>query len=80
MSETQGTGSGQGGTSRKRPPPPDWGKYGLSQEPAKAPYSDSVATGGEAGYQHTDTGNKNELFQEDQASAYLTHASGLTHK
>ncbi|XP_053391021.1 LOW QUALITY PROTEIN: solute carrier family 12 member 8-like, partial [Mercenaria mercenaria] len=63
MPETQGTGAGQGGTSRKKPPPPDWGKYGLSQEPAKVPYSANVDTGG---YQHTDLGNKNELFQEDQ--------------
>ncbi|XP_060601594.1 solute carrier family 12 member 8-like [Ruditapes philippinarum] len=66
MPETQGTGGGQGGTSRKKPPPPDWGKYGLSQEPAKAPYCANVDTGGEAGYQHADVGNKNELFQEDQ--------------
>ena len=71
MPETQGTGAGNGETSRKKPPQPDWGKYGLSQEPAKAPYSTNIDSGGEAGYQHADLGNKNELFQEDQVVSYF---------
>ena len=55
-----------GDFSKKKLPPPDWGKFGLSQEPVKASYSSPSETGNEGGYQHTDSNNKNELFQEDQ--------------
>lgn len=55
---------GMPGTGRKKPPPPDWGKFGLSQEPVKSSYRDNTADV-EDGYQHADAGNKNELFQED---------------
>ncbi|XP_052764881.1 solute carrier family 12 member 8-like [Mya arenaria] len=71
MSDTENTSlmaqPGSEPNGRKKPPPPDWGKFGLSQEPLKSTNSSgNVETGGEVGYQHTDTDNKNELFQEDQ--------------
>jgi len=64
-----GNGKGQG--AKRRPPPPDWGKFGLSQEPVEPVYSTSTNTGGEAGYQHTDADNKNELFQEDKVGMFI---------
>ncbi|XP_052224704.1 solute carrier family 12 member 8-like [Dreissena polymorpha] len=58
----QGTSPG----GRKRPLAPDWSKFGLSQEPVKPTHGGSADAGLEAGYQHVEPGNKNELFQEDQ--------------
>lgn len=66
VTKSGGTKPGGVGAGRKKPPPPDWGKFGLSQEPAKAEYGANQETGGDTGYQHTDLGNKNELFQEDK--------------
>ena len=50
---------------KRRKHAPDWGRFGLSQEPVKADYKATVDTGVEAGYQHTDADKHNELFQED---------------
>ncbi|KAH3781171.1 hypothetical protein DPMN_158997 [Dreissena polymorpha] len=68
----QGTSPG----GRKRPLAPDWSKFGLSQEPVKPTHGGSADAGLEAGYQHVEPGNKNELFQEDQVILVLNVARG----
>ena len=50
---------------KRRKHAPDWERFGLSHEPVKADYKATVDTGIEAGYQHTDSDKRNELFQED---------------
>lgn len=60
--------------SKKEKKKPDWSRFGLSQEQAKASET-SLNTfsvdKNEALYQHTDGGKHNELFTEDLVSKYI---------
>lgn len=61
-------------SSKKEKKKPDWHRFGLSWEQAKATdsYSGFLTDNNETFYQHADEGKQNELFAEDLVSVSLS--------